>query len=84
MFRYTWRAYDWYPKNPLIGARGIAKDNLAPSGYVKLGNELWQAEVPVEIPPIKSGMKIRVKGMRGFTLLVEPEREENSLSDKSV
>ncbi len=77
LFRYTWRAYDWDPKNPLIGARGIARDHLAPSGYVKVGNELWQAEVPAGSPPIESGMNIRVKGVRGFMLLVEPDGEEN-------
>jgi len=79
LFRYTWRAYDWDPKNPLIGARGIARDRLAPSGYVKVGNELWRAEVTEGAPPIESGINIRVKGVRGLTLLVELDREENEI-----
>jgi len=75
LFRYTWRAYDWDPKNPLIGARGIARDRLAPIGYVKVGSELWRAEVAGDSPPIESGMKIWVKGVRGLTLIVEPDSE---------
>jgi membrane protein implicated in regulation of membrane protease activity len=77
LFRYTWRAYDWDPKNPLIGARGIARDRLAPIGYVKVGSELWRAEVAGDSPPIESGMNVRVKAVRGFTLLVELDRERN-------
>ncbi len=79
LFRYTWRAYDWDPKNLLIGARGIARNRLAPIGYVKVGSELWRAEVAGDSPPIESGMNVRVKAVRGFTLLVETDREENEL-----
>lgn len=75
LFRYTWRAYDWDPKKPLIGARGIARDRLAPSGYVQVRGELWRAEVFGGAPPIESGMNIRVKGIRGFTLLVKHDSE---------
>lgn len=77
LFRYTWRAYDWDHKNLLVGARGIAKDRLAPSGYVKVGGALWRAEVTGGGPPIESGMNIKVKSIRGLTLLVELDREEN-------
>lgn len=78
LFRYTWRAYDWDggDKNLLIGAIGIAKERLAPSGYVKVGGELWRAEVLGGSLPIESGMNIRVKGVRGLTLLVELDRED--------
>lgn len=78
LFRYTWRAYDWDggDKNLLIGAIGIAKERLAPSGYVKVGGELWRAEVSGGNLPIESGMNIRVKGVRGLTLLVELDRED--------
>lgn len=81
LFRYTWRAYDWDggDKNLLIGARGIAKERLAPSGYVQVGAELWRAEVTGGNPPIESGMNVLVKGVCGFTLLVEAIREENEL-----
>jgi membrane protein implicated in regulation of membrane protease activity len=77
LFRFTWRAYDWNggDKKVPIGAQGIAKDRLAPIGYVKVGNELWRAEVAGDSPPIESGMNVRVKAVRGFTLLVELDSE---------
>lgn len=77
LFRYTWRAYDCDggDKKVPIEAQGIVWDRLAPIGYVKVGSELWRAEVAGDSPPIESGMNVRVKAVRGFTLLVELDSE---------
>ena len=76
MFPLVWRAYD--PDDPALtntmqGARGIALNDLHPSGYVEIGAERWQAEVLEGRPPIRRGQRIRVHGLRGLTLLVQPD-----------
>jgi membrane-bound ClpP family serine protease len=79
LFPFVWRAYD--PDSPpltnnLEGARGIAINDLHPSGYVEVGAERWQAELTEGSLFIKRGQRVRVRGIRGLTLLVEPDSEE--------
>jgi membrane protein implicated in regulation of membrane protease activity len=74
LFPFVWRAYD--PDSPALtstmeGARGIAINDLHPSGYVEIGAEKWQAEVIEGSPPIRRGQRVRVHGIRGLTLLVQ-------------
>jgi membrane protein implicated in regulation of membrane protease activity len=74
LFPFIWRAYDWDRagrSRSLIGERGIAKDKLAPSGYIQIHSELWKAERLAEGPPIEAGQPVRVKKMEGLTLFVE-------------
>jgi membrane-bound ClpP family serine protease len=81
LFRYVWQAYDWdHPKHssPMFGKRGQVKEKLAPSGYVQIGGELWQAEATKSSSNIEEGSWIRVEAMRGLTLLVRPDNEEDS------
>jgi membrane protein implicated in regulation of membrane protease activity len=73
LFPFIWRAYDWDragQSRSMIGARGIAKDKLAPSGYIQIHGELWKAERLEEGPPIEAGQSVRVKKMEGLTLFV--------------
>jgi membrane protein implicated in regulation of membrane protease activity len=73
LFPLTWRAYDQdYVKaeSSMVGARGIAEERLDPSGYIRIGGELWHAEVVGDAPPIERGEGVRVQGMHGLTLLV--------------
>jgi membrane protein implicated in regulation of membrane protease activity len=79
LFPFVWRAYDKYDKgdeHSIIGSRGTAEKRLAPTGYVRVGGELWRAEVVSGNPPIEKGEDVRVQGSRGMTLLVVPERNE--------
>ena len=74
LFPFVWRAYD--PDSPALtntmeGARGIAINDLHPSGYVEIGAERWQAEVIEGSPPVRRGQRVRVHGIRGLTLLVQ-------------
>ena len=79
LFSFVWRSYDrdWPgDKNRMLGAHGIARDRLAPSGYILVHGELWQAEVTEGIAPIERGEGMFVRGTRGLTLIVQPEDEE--------
>jgi membrane-bound ClpP family serine protease len=79
LFPFVWRAYDRDQprnRNPLLGAHGIARDRLAPSGYISVHGELWQAELTEGSPPIEKDKGVLVRGTRGLTLIVEPDNEE--------
>ena len=78
LFFFTWRAYDQdrnRAANSIVGARGITKDRLAPSGYIWVHGELWQAEVMGNALPVERGEAVRVQGIRGLTLLVQRDDE---------
>ena len=76
MFPFVWRAYDLSRTgvaHSMIGLRGIAKERLAPSGYIQVGAELWRAEKLDAGPPIEKGEYVRVKKIAGLTLFVESD-----------
>jgi membrane protein implicated in regulation of membrane protease activity len=75
LFPFIWRAYDWNrseQSGSLIGAQGIAKQRLIPSGYVQIHGELWRAERFGNGPPIEAGQTVRVEKMEGLTVFVAP------------
>jgi membrane protein implicated in regulation of membrane protease activity len=81
LFPLTWRAYDRSHKGSadwMIGLQGIAKNRLAPSGYVHVRGELWQAEVEENSVPIEKGESVRIYGNRGLTLLVHRDNKEGN------
>jgi membrane-bound ClpP family serine protease len=53
------------------GALGVVVQPLVPSGYVRLGSELWKAELVSGSEPVSVGSAIRVVEVRGLTLVVE-------------
>ena len=61
----------------MVGAQGIAKERLAPSGYVQVRGELWKAELMESSPPLEKGERVRVEGVRGLRLVVQPGDEED-------
>ncbi len=76
LFPFVWRAYDTDragATNSMVGTRGIAKDRLALSGYIRVRGELWQAEVMGGSPPIDRGQRVRVRGISGLKLFVQPD-----------
>ena len=80
LYPFVWRAYDQdrpQGANTMVGMRGIAKDRLAPSGYIQIRGELWNAELMEGNPPIEKGEDVRVRGVRGLTLIVQPSNVEN-------
>lgn len=54
----------------LVGKEGTALDRLEPGGMIRVQGELWKAEAPGSV--IDAGKKVRVKGIRNLTLIVEP------------
>jgi len=82
LYPFVWRAYDWdtpQGANSMVGARGIAKERLAPSGYVQVRGELWKAELMEGSPPLEKGERVRVEGARGLTLIVKHIDEEREI-----
>ena len=75
LFPFVWRAYDWEGpgrSRSMIGERGIAKERLAPAGYVQIQGELWRAVKIDKGPPIEVGQSVKIVKMNGLTLFVEP------------
>jgi membrane-bound serine protease (ClpP class) len=59
----------------LIGELGVARGDLAPSGYVLVRGELWRAEVVPEGDAVSAGTPVRVVAASRLKLVVEPSRE---------
>jgi membrane-bound ClpP family serine protease len=74
LFPKVWRAYD--SKNTdhrkrIIGKKGIAIDDLDPSGYIKIMGELWKAEVIDNRLPVRKGETVKVNEISSMKLIVE-------------
>jgi membrane protein implicated in regulation of membrane protease activity len=52
-----------------VGATGVAIEPLAPTGYVRIGGELWEARAMG--PSLEAGASVVVRTARGLTLLGE-------------
>jgi membrane-bound ClpP family serine protease len=75
LFPLVWRAYDWDHEsdgNPMIGLQGIALETIDPSGYILVRGERWHVEIQGKGPPIEKGQPVKVQGMKGLTLFVQP------------
>jgi membrane protein implicated in regulation of membrane protease activity len=55
----------------LVGRTGHARERLHPTGYVRIGAELWRAELAPGCAPIEAGARVVVREVRGLTLIVE-------------
>jgi membrane protein implicated in regulation of membrane protease activity len=55
----------------LVGATGVAQAHFDAEGWVKVGSELWRAQLEKGAPPIQAGAAVRVVEVRGLTLRVE-------------
>ncbi|HWO43050.1 MAG TPA: NfeD family protein [Candidatus Eisenbacteria bacterium] len=55
----------------LIGQIGVARENLAPKGYIKIQGELWKALAKSNAIP--QNRPVKVIGAEGMTLIVEPD-----------
>jgi membrane-bound ClpP family serine protease len=56
----------------LIGALGTVSADLDPEGWVRIGAERWRARVAREHAPVRAGSAVRVIGVAGLELRVEP------------
>jgi membrane protein implicated in regulation of membrane protease activity len=58
-----------------IGERGQTIEPLEPTGYVKVGGELWRAEARPPDARIAVGRPVIVRSASGLTLFVEEDVE---------
>jgi membrane protein implicated in regulation of membrane protease activity len=75
LYPFVWRAYDQQHKqeaDAMIGACCVAKERMAPSGYVLVRGEFWKAELMAGSRFVEKGERVRVRETRGLTLVVEP------------
>ena len=85
LFPVTWRSYDWESEDryrSMVGARGLTKDRLAPSGFIQIRGELWKAEVWGGGRPIEKGERVEVREIKGLTLYVRPD--EAHIGDEKI
>jgi membrane protein implicated in regulation of membrane protease activity len=76
LFPFVRKAYEVHEEeNPMVGTRGVAVERLAPSGFIRIGGELWKAEVANGHRAIETGEAVQVRDARGLTLIVEPVEE---------
>ena len=55
----------------LVGKRGVAESELAPSGTVRVGAERWRALCAPGVVRIAAGSAVRVVAVEGLTAVVE-------------
>jgi membrane-bound serine protease (ClpP class) len=76
LVRIAWRARQnkvMIGPDALVGAVGVAQEQLAPRGQILVHGELWLAESPED--PIAPGETVRVRAVDGLKLLVERVRQ---------
>jgi membrane-bound ClpP family serine protease len=59
----------------LVGLVGETRGELAPEGPVFVKGTLWRGRTADQ--PIPAGTRVRVRGLDGLTLRVEPEPDED-------
>jgi len=59
-------------REAVVGAKGVALSDLAPTGQVHIQGENWSAVVVEGAPAVRKGDKVIVKSVQGLTLEVEP------------
>lgn len=61
-------------RQQMLGSEGIATDDFHGSGWVRVHGELWRADCEVAL---HAGQRVRVTGMDGLRLRVEPIEGRN-------
>lgn len=78
LFPFVWRAYE--PDDPsapggLVGATCVVEEPLGPEGWVRVGPELWRAELLAGSDAAPRGARVRVVRVDGLVLRVEPAED---------
>ena len=75
LLRSAYEVNEAPPVERLIGRRGVAVERLAPSGYVRIGGELWRARAS-DAAPIAPNLTVEVVGAQGLILAVRQAAPE--------
>jgi len=75
--RSAYAPHDSLPIERLIGSRGYAIETLTPSGYIRIGSELWRAEADVE--KVERDATVEVIGAKGMVLRIRIAQDTNEL-----
>jgi membrane-bound serine protease (ClpP class) len=67
------------PMMALVGAGGVAQTMIAPTGIAYAGGEAWSARTTGD--GISAGTPVRVVGMVGLELIVEPGSKEDEMRE---
>ena len=59
-------------REAMIGETGVAQDDFASEGWMRIQGELWRCR---STRPVRRGQRLRVGAMEGLTLIVDPEPE---------
>jgi len=74
LFPFVRQAYDRdlsRELHSLVGVQGIVEERLAPSGYIRVHGEMWQAEIMSNGPPVEKGEVVKIRQIKGLKLSVE-------------
>ena len=74
LFPFVWRSYepDDVATHGVVGQIAVSEETLDPGGWVRLGPELWRVELADGSRAVERGAKVRVLGVSGLLLRVEP------------
>ena len=75
--RNAYAPHDSLPIERLIGLRGYAIETLTPSGYIRIGSELWRAEADIE--KVERDATVEVIGAKGMVLRIRIAQDTNEL-----
>ena len=82
LFFFVWPAYEEKPQNDklsMIGRLGISREELDPSGYIRVNGTLWKARLSENAGGyLEQGREVRILGRDGLTLEVAPENHYNT------
>jgi len=70
------------PMMALVGAGGVAQTMIAPTGIAYAGGEAWSARTKGD--RISAGMPVRVVGVDGLELIVEPGSTEDEMKEQEA
>ncbi|NNL87257.1 MAG: NfeD family protein [Myxococcales bacterium] len=57
---------------PEPGTTVTAREDVSPNGYVRVGAELWRAELRPGAKPLRAGECGTIHSVRGLTVIIEP------------
>ncbi len=82
LYPLVWRAYAPHSegeRNTLVGATGITRQPLCPTGYIEIRGELWRAQLAHEQAPLAVGQRVVVRKINGLTLIVEAAADQEEI-----